>query len=165
MFSVEKQNAVTAEQVRRLFRYDPTTGEFYRVVRSRLGKRSDFFDKKGYRGLYVGKVKFAAHRVAWLHFYGEWPKGQIDHFDMDKGNNAIANLRVVTNTENQQNRLKATSKNSSGLLGAGRNYDKFGAQIRVNGKRVWLGLFGTAAEAHEAYMEAKQRLHLSTALT
>jgi len=36
---------------------------------------------------------------------------------------------------------------------------KYQAQIKVNGKQNGLGLYNTAEEAHQVYIEAKRRLH------
>ena len=36
------------------------------------------------------------------------------------------------------------------------------ARIAANGKQIYLGVYPTEAEAHEAYLEAKVRLHPTT---
>ena len=45
--------------------------------------------------------------------------------------------------------------NTSGLRGVLRHGDKWKAQRQVNGMKRHLGIFDTAAEAHEAWKQAK----------
>jgi len=41
------------------------------------------------------------HLVVWITYNGPIPAGQeIDHIDMDKGNNQLSNLRIVTHRQN-----------------------------------------------------------------
>ncbi len=115
-------------------------------------------------GLTVGgKTKsYFAHRLAWALAYGEWPLGVIDHIDGCRTNNRLANLRDTTKAVNAQNIRRAfTSNKSSGLLGAHYHAAKqaFAAEIHVEGRNRHLGYFGTAAEAHGAYLQAKRALH------
>jgi len=42
-------------------------------------------------------------------------------------------------------------------IGVYHHSNKFRAQIRINGKRKYLGLFSTPEEAHSAYLKAKKR--------
>ena len=155
---------LTAARLRELLSYDPETGEFTRLVqtcgRALVGDIAGTAHVRGYRRIRVENVSHMAHRLAWLHVHGEWPTGLIDHIDGNPGNNRIANLRVVTSSLNQQNQRKAHSHNTkSGLLGVQANYKKWAANIRVSGKRTYLGSFDTPEEAHAAYLEAKRRLH------
>ncbi len=78
------------------------------------------------------------------------PEGKyIDHINHDGLDNRRSNLRIVTTRENIMNMERG---NSTGYLGVKRHYDKFGAQIRINGKRIWLGRYDTAEEAHNVYI-------------
>ena len=61
------------------------------------------------------------------------------------------NLRIVTNQENQFNR------NAKGYH---KNGKKFQAQISINGKNINLGMFDTKEEAHQAYLQAKEKYHI-----
>ena len=63
-----------------------------------------------------GRSAYGAHRLAWVHYYGEWPKDQIDHIDGNRQNNRISNLRCATNSENNRNR-GPQSNNLSGYKG------------------------------------------------
>ena len=95
---------------------------------------------------------YKAHRLAWLHYHGEWPDGQIDHINGDTLDNRIANLRVASQSENQGNRC--AQRSATGLKGVSKNGNKFAASIRKDGKARYLGLFDTPEEAHAAYMKA-----------
>jgi hypothetical protein len=146
-----------------LLNYDKHSGVFtwsenqHRGVR---GKNAGTIDKEGYLILSVKKKKYKAHRVAWFFSYGVFPYKEIDHIDGNKLNNAIQNLREVTRSENQSNIYKPQSINKLGLRGVCKHRNKFMADIKVNGKKVYLGLFDTAELAHQAYLNAKKELHL-----
>lgn len=63
------------------------------------------------------------------------------------------NCRWATSLQQSHNTFGLASTNTTGYKGVGRNKNrkKFGAQIRVNGKRVWLGAFDEAIDAAKAY--------------
>ena len=75
-------------------------------------------------------------------------------------NNKISNLRAVTPFENEHNR-EMNKNNSSGYPGVTffKQHKKYMAQIVVNGKNIFLGLFDTAEEAFTAYMLAEIQYH------
>jgi len=101
------------------------------------------------------------HRIVYKLSYPDWDinncgrDNQIDHFDNNKTNNNIENLRVVNSSENQQN--VATAK--------GYTWHKYNrkwiAKICVNYKQYHLGVFEVEEEAREAYLIAKKKYHIS----
>ena len=102
---------------------------------------------------------YQVHRVIYKFNNPEWDitystDNQIDHFDNDKSNNNIENLRIVNSSENQQNIF--TTK---GYYWSKRD-EKYYAQIQVNYKFHYLGLHDTPEEAREAYLIAKNKYHI-----
>ena len=60
-------------------------------------------DREGYVVIrYAGKG-YKAHRLAWLHVYGRWPNGPLDHINRLKNDNRIENLRETDDALNQHN--------------------------------------------------------------
>lgn len=143
--------------------YDPETGIFRwkknpRLGRPRLGMVAGTTCRK-YRLIKLsGFPQIGAHRLAWIYVNGLTIGGaEIDHIDTDPTNNAIANLRLATSTEQKRNK-KVQSNNRSGLKGAFYHAchkgKKWRSQIKVGNQLIFLGYFHTAEEAHAAYGEA-----------
>ena len=153
----------TAEQVLEHLAYDPETGHFYRTKNGpgvRAGQLAGTSNPDGRREISVFNRKIKAARLAWLVTTGEWPKGEIDHINGDPSDNRIVNLRDVSRMVNQQNQRRAKSSNKSGLLGVKTNKTgKCSANIVLEGKKIFLGMFDTPYQAHVAYLAAKRRLH------
>ena len=102
---------------------------------------------------------YMVHRVIYKFYNHEWVMtyshdNQIDHFDNDKSNNNIENLRVVNHSENNQNRI--TTKGYCWNKTA----NKYHAQITINNKQHYLGLYDTPEEARDAYLIAKNKYHI-----
>lgn len=168
---------MTADKVRALFAYDPSSG----LLRWNVRPASDFpstrvakiwntrfagrdagsTDHHGYREIGVDNRAFKAHRLVWLWVTGEWPSGDIDHLDGNRLNNQFTNLRDVARRVNCENRRSVRSDSGTGLLGA--HFHKasqlFHACIKAQGTKHSLGYFKTAEAAHAAYVNAKRQLH------
>ncbi len=173
----QARQALTADRLRELLRYDPETGVFTWLDRP----ESDFATRHGwriYQGQFAGTVAgtpdlkgyvlirvlgtyYKAHRLAWLYMTGAWPEQHIDHKNGVKNDNRFANLRDVGRATNMENQRRASSRNSTGLLGVSphRKTGKFCAFIKANGANRYLGLYPTPELAHAAYVEAKRQLH------
>ena len=110
-----------------------------------------YYDKK-YRGYSCGKA-------AWIIFYGEDPKFEIDHIDCNPQNHAISNLRKATREEQCQNRrFGKTGRKNKGVYK--RNYgDYWTAQIWKDGKAYTLGTFKSESEAVQARITAAKEMH------
>ena len=147
------------ESLRKLFAYDPLQGGFIRLVRSgsrgRIGPVHGCLDKKGYLVIGIGGRNYFCHRLAWALYYGEWPNGDLDHIDGEKTNNKITNLRIAKPEENNRNK-SSIATNTSGFRGVCIEGKKFRATIRFEGKKINLGTYETAQEAHAAYVTASK---------
>lgn len=90
--------------IKKRYTYDAATGE----IRNRKGQVMKGSDRGGYRrkSFRIGKHYHAIdlHCMAWVLVYGRFPR-QIDHLNGIKTDNRLANLREVTTSENDQNRL------------------------------------------------------------
>ena len=157
------KNLTTFVRVRELLSYDWTTGEFtWSVARSghRAGAVAGSSGQDGYRTIMIDGKAYKAHRLAWLLYYGSWPVDQIDHINRVRNDNRIKNLRQATKSENQIN-SGIYRNNKSGYRGAHwrKATNKWVTTIRGSGKTRHLGVFTTAAEAHESYLRAAQDGH------
>jgi hypothetical protein len=148
---------------REVFDYDAETGALIRRTaagtRAITGVPSGRADRHGHVRVRFDGKEYAAHRLVWLHVTGQLPRGEIDHINGIRSDNRISNLRDVTHRVNLENRRCATKRNVSGVLGVTKRGGSYSARIKLNGKPVYLGSFGSAAEAHAAYLAAKRAHH------
>lgn len=159
---------ITAERLRQVVQYDPETGVFIRLEKhpnapagSVAGYSAPVQNSQlRYWCIKIDNKKYSAHRLAWLYIHGNFPSRHIDHIDGNGTNNAIANLREATRSENMQNR-RLHSNNTSGMRGVmwHKATGKWLAKIQANGKPKHLGLFDSQGAAHEAYVNAAKELH------
>ena len=139
--------------------YDPITGHFTwkcsELTRKRFwGKRAGGL-QNGYRVIKLNGKNVLAHRIAFAMQTGAFPIGPIDHTDGNPDNNAWANLREVTLSENQHNR-----KGSSNICWS-KKAQKWVVYFKVNGRNKHVGCFSSKAEAMVARNKAKAELHPS----
>jgi hypothetical protein len=138
--------------------YDPESGRM-RWLSSRgrcaAGDNAGTRRRNGYLSIFFAGRRYYAHRLAVLLMTGEWPCGVVDHINGNRSDNRWANLRVVSQSENMENRRGAQVNSQTGLLGASRHAGgRFIAQATRGGKKLYLGLHDTAERAHRAYVEA-----------
>jgi hypothetical protein len=139
--------------------YDELTGQFAykRTVggRGQKGSLAGSIGSRGYVAIIIDGCRFRAHRLAWLYVHGEWPGDQIDHIDGNRANNAIANLRLCNQSQNNANTKKRVT-NTSGFKGVSwhRRYRKWTASIKLSGKQTHLGYFTDKEVAAAAYASA-----------
>jgi hypothetical protein len=95
-----------------------------------------------------------------VHMHTEILGGPTDHSNGDGLDNRRSNLRRATKAQNGRNR-KLNSNSTSGYKGVSWNKgrQRWSAQIRVDGKQIYLGLFTDPAEAASVYDEAAVRYH------
>lgn len=145
---------LTQEKLKELMSYDPDTGIFTRLksIQPRfIGKSAGCENAKGYIEISIGKIKYKAHRLAWLYMTGMNPYDQIDHINGVKSDNRWSNLRQANNSQNCSNKkARGYSLTRSGM---------YQSEIQHKGTQYYLGCFRTEEEARQAYIEAGKKLH------
>lgn len=160
-------NLPTRDEVCELLDYDRKTGVFtWRVGRrgrAKAGTKAGALAGKGHIQITIRNTRHYAHRLAWLITYGEWPPAgmDVDHIDGDKGNNAIANLRLASRSQNAANASGLRKNNTSGYRGVSlyRRTGRWDARIFVEGVTHCLGHHTTAEEAARAYDRAAYKFY------
>ena len=148
------------EEFKKVFEYNPDTGEFIWLIGARKGKIAGSKSGEYWSIEYKPLGRFKAHRVAWLFIYGEDPgNDKIDHKDTNGLNNAKTNLRKADNKQNGANQ-KISSNNSSGVKGVcwDKQKQKWRARINSGGKSIWCELFDDLQEASEKISAKRKEL-------
>ena len=156
------ESILTALQLQKLLDYNPDTGLF--LCRRNPSKIKGRLTTNGYRQISVNNERFAAHRLAWLYVYGQWPESQIDHINRIKDDNRIVNLRPATPKQNNENR-GLPRKNKSGCNGVRPSItdNRWVSEIGHFGKTVHLGTFASKDLAIAARLAAESRLFTHSA--
>lgn len=164
---------LSLERLRQVLDYDPVTGLF--TWRQSLGPMckareiAGCIKKDGYRRIAIDGRSYPASNLAWFHFHGERALGIVDHKNLLRADDRLENLRPATFVQNAHNRptsgLSTTRLKGASRFNSDRNLKRFRSTITVNGKRIHLGQFDTAEEAHEAYAKKAAELHGAFART
>lgn len=158
-----KNCTLTVEALKALVSYDPETGRFTgRRSKKLIGSRHNNVSPNGtaYVNIHVYPYgHMLAHRLAWLYMTGSWPKGCIDHINRQRDDNRFCNLRDVSLSDNQHNRVMAQKSSRTGILGVKKDGNRWVATIKAYRVAHTLGYFKTAEEASAAYMKAKAIYH------
>lgn len=135
---------------------------------AKVGDEAGGIDGGGYIAFHLHGRRWPAHRAAWVISQGSnVPAGfEIDHIYGNKQNNKLDNLRLVTRSENSQNRKVARKDSKTGLLGVTKHKRSglFNAYIRLDGKSKSLGYFKDPQKAYEAYVAFKRTFHIANTL-
>lgn len=159
---------ISQEELKSIFNYSAETGIFTWKVQPALKKNPGIGDvagcihkKSGYVMLKIKAVSYRAHRLAWLYVTGENPKNHIDHINGICFDNRFINLRECRPNENNQNK-KSSNNSSSKYVGVDwcKASKKWRAQIGINGKNKYIGIFESEIEAFNAYCKEKEKHHL-----
>lgn len=150
---------LTRERAIEMLSYDPDTGEIRWKKRpspvAGPGDLAGCIDSNGYVKITLDRVRTYGHRIAFLIMEG-WEPDQVDHKNLVRSDNRWENLRPATNTEQRRNTGKSKA-NTTGYKGVTLENGRYRARIKVNGKKIHLGSFSSAEEAHTAYRDAANR--------
>jgi hypothetical protein len=147
-------------RLKEVMEYDPTTGLCF--WRKKLGSKAmpgcqlgNIDPSKGYYKVNMDGIRFYVHRLIYFYMTGQWPDDEIDHIDRDRANNKWINLRAATKSQNKANTC-SDPRNCHGVKGISRRPDtgKWQAEIKVNQRKIYLGVFVSPEEAHAAYLAA-----------
>jgi hypothetical protein len=147
---------LTLQRLKERLSYDPDTGIFvWNATQKQAGTKNS-----RYVQIAIDRKIYYAHRLAWMYMFDSFPALNIDHINNNKKDNRITNLRLVTVSENGQNRGKQLN-NTSGYKGVSwaKKSKKWEACIRKNGKTIHLGFFINIEDAYECYKQAAKIIH------
>jgi len=154
---------ISQKQLKSLFYYSPTTGQFIRLLSKNglgIGRLSGAVHKSGcntYLRISIDGKLYYAHRLAWLYMYGSLPIEQIDHKDHNGLNNRILNLRAVSNSDNCKNmKHRANNTGVMGVYWSARD-NQYQMWITVNYKRKYLGSTKSLDKAARIRRAAERR--------
>lgn len=154
-------NSPTQLRLKHLLAYCQDTGLFTRKVsvgRFKAGSVAGHKHPNGYVYICIDSGRYFAHRLAFLYVSGSFPSDQVDHIDHDRSNNAWANIRRATRSDNSKNRARIKT-NTSGLTGVtwDARSERWMVQLHINGKNKFLGYYRCKADAgikaKQAYLE------------
>lgn len=148
-------NEITADTVNKYLSYNPETGDFIWLPRTKgsrfnkklIGKIAGYktTSKKSKTSYYSIKLKgkdYKAHRLAMLVMDGYMPE-EVDHIDGNGLNNKYSNLRMSNRFDNSRN-PQIQSSNKTGVIGV--NWHKAAKKWQARavdnyGNRVDLGRY------------------------
>jgi hypothetical protein len=156
------------EGIRDVLDYDPETGVFrWKKNRGRrycAGRLAGSFDKDGYRIVTVLGWRLRCGRLAWWFVHGTWPVNEIDHINLVRSDDRIANLRLASRQENAANKGNHKKRmpfpKGVAFKGDRPRARPWVAHIRRNGVKKHLGHFASMADAGEAYQREAVRAML-----
>ena len=118
---------------------------YWKESRGRVskGQEAGRLTKTGYRHICLNGREHYAHRIIWKGFNGPIPNGfEIDHIDRNRDNNQLANLRLVTPSENKLNiGLRKDSVTKVKGVYWSKQKQKWSAEITRNSKKKFIGYY------------------------
>lgn len=153
---------LTHERLLEVLRYNKSTGLFTwraNLSRNRKGERAGTITSNGYVRIGIDGMQYGAHRLAILYVTGQWPECEVDHKNGVKTDNRWRNLRDVSTSVNQHNRVQPNRGRTLPLgVTLHKATGKFQAAMFADKKYNYLGLHDTPEKASRAYRRAKREL-------
>lgn len=150
---------ITQAKLQQAFDYNQHTGEirFKQDFRKSIsGELATAKHSQGYLTVTIGGKAYLAHRIIFMYMLNIYPE-QTDHINHMRDDNRWANLRNVDSLGNNRNNSRYLN-NTSGFTGVSlhKATNKYTANITLNHKQVYLGLFTSIEEAVEARTTANK---------
>jgi hypothetical protein len=121
-------------------------------------------DKNGYYCVNLWKNSerktFRVHQLVAIAFLEHTPNMYnivVNHKDLNKQNNSVENLELISQRENSNKKHLKTSSKYTGVT-FHKKAKKWVANIRIKGLKKYIGLFKTEYEAHLAYQQELNNL-------
>ena len=148
---------LTQSYVQSILRYEEGNLFWIKNTRSRRGKGPiGTVNGKGYRQAFIDNKIYTIHRLVFLLHHG-WLPRYLDHIDGNRLNNRIENLRPCSN---QQNMFNLEGRATSGIKGVTlTRHGTWQAQLSINGRNRYLGVYKTIEEAGEIVRQAREKHH------
>ena len=145
---------LTKDYLHQIFKYKD--GELFRLKNN---KKVGSNHIKGYKHTTIKGKRYLNHRLIFMMFYGYFPK-EIDHINGIRSDNRIENLRSVVGPQNHQN-SKIRKDNKCGVKNVYwfKELNKWKVDIRIDGKRKYIGVFEDLELAELAAQEARDKYH------
>jgi hypothetical protein len=149
---VKATSILSVARVREALHYEPTTGKLYWKIaqnnRMSIGAEAGTRRDDGYKRIKLDGIAYYSHVLIWTYMTGQVPVNQIDHIDRDSWNDRWENLRDVTASVNQHNKVvRGCWWHKTKLV--------WETAISTGGIVTYLGSYATEEEAATAYNAAK----------
>ena len=157
---------LTLEELKSQVRYEPNTGNFYRIARPKgsnapMGLIKTKPTTLGYIRIRILGKKYMAHQLAYFYMTNTWPI-QIDHDNRNRSDNWWNNLKASNDAHNRKNmsRRKSNNTGTTGVIWVEKR-QRYVVRITSNYKQKWLGQFKTrlAAEYVRHIANLKYNFH------
>ena len=161
-----KQQLPSRDRLSQIFTHDITTGLFTWKIRTsnrvNVGDIAGYIDLIGRRVIRIDSELYYAYVLVWIWCSDEPVPDEIDHIDMNKGNDAFNNLRAATRQQSSYNK-GVRPDSGTGVKGveyeASRNKYKPYIKDAVTGKKIHLGRYDTLEEAKKVREAAAEKMH------
>jgi hypothetical protein len=140
--------------------YASSNGRIKSCVRKEDAILKQNLSKNGYYKIILTKNKsqknFCVHQLVAIAFLGHTPckyEKVVNHIDLNKTNNNVNNLEIVSPRENSNRLHCKTSSKYTGVYKV-KNSKKWSSGIMLKGKRIFLGYFDNEEDASQYYKKA-----------
>lgn len=156
---------LTHENLIQQLDYDQFTGLLTWKISKYSVRKGDIAGCKQHEGYIIVQIdgkQYRAHRLAYFHYHGYMPEGEIDHWDQIEDHNWISNLREAS-PQCQRRNTRTPDNNTTGVKGVywNKQEQKWKASIGLNSKIKHLGYYFDFDDAVCARLAGEQCLNWS----